>query len=495
LKTLLRKKACLYEPDTSRAVALVTWLVGRELVLNYGYFSRQQLQAGVHTCVSEKIKSGAITRTKVNRCMQIILNSCFHYIIPRPDGTEENGDFFRGRFAAENRTTLEQKKIKDDSFLLEVLPSPWNDIVIDKDAILAASSVEMANKKTTPTATPQSSPHLGSLPVDKGSPPPPLGHNDGEHGGTESSKRAVLLCFNENVRCAEDVFRCHNEFIRDTAHGSNLQLSSHEWQLLFGKEAASAPHLWGNIGIPVPSGAEGQANANHGNDALGMLTAAEAAKFRTTWCAKRYDHDHDLCGFAHVEVNNGWLRRNPLLYNYKDEMCPYVTASSEKRGYQKGLVINECPHGVNCEYAHSVEEIVYHPRRYKKKACSCLSRSGGCSLGDVCPDFHPVESYRFSNRTDSRSGSRHSRTPHPSSGGKGTAAPPAGAPMLYASPAPRSSFEDNLLLPGLKDLYRRHCAVTRVHIKNSGNFSCWYSYFGDDSGISDANNPADQAPE
>jgi len=147
LKTLLRKKACLYEPDTSRAVALVTWLVGRELVLNYGYFSRQQLQAGVHTCVSEKIKSGAITRTKVNRCMQIILNSCFHYIIPRPDGTEENGDFFRGRFAAENRTTLEQKKIKDDSFLLEVLPSPWNDIVIDKDAILAASSVEMANRR------------------------------------------------------------------------------------------------------------------------------------------------------------------------------------------------------------------------------------------------------------------------------------------------------------------------------------------------------------
>merc|ERR1712227_1066299 len=30
LKTLLRKKACLYEPDTSRSVALVTWLVGRE---------------------------------------------------------------------------------------------------------------------------------------------------------------------------------------------------------------------------------------------------------------------------------------------------------------------------------------------------------------------------------------------------------------------------------------------------------------------------------
>ena len=76
LKTLLRKKACLYEPETSRAIAFVTWLVGRELALEYGYFSRQQLQSGVHACVAKKIDDGTITRTKVNRCMQIILNSC-----------------------------------------------------------------------------------------------------------------------------------------------------------------------------------------------------------------------------------------------------------------------------------------------------------------------------------------------------------------------------------------------------------------------------------
>lgn len=39
LKTLLRKKACLYEAGTSRAVALITWLVGRKLTLEQGYFS------------------------------------------------------------------------------------------------------------------------------------------------------------------------------------------------------------------------------------------------------------------------------------------------------------------------------------------------------------------------------------------------------------------------------------------------------------------------
>ncbi|KAI2502239.1 DNA binding protein [Fragilaria crotonensis] len=133
LKTLLRKKACLYEPDTSKAVALVSWLVGRELALEYGYFSRQQLQSGVHACVATKIDAGAITRTKVNRCMQIILNSCFHYIIPRSDGTEENGDSFRQLFA---------KTAQDDRALLATLHEPWTDVTVDKNVVLHASLAE-----------------------------------------------------------------------------------------------------------------------------------------------------------------------------------------------------------------------------------------------------------------------------------------------------------------------------------------------------------------
>ena len=158
LKTLLRKKACLYEPDPSRAVALVTWLVGRELALEFGFFTRQQLQAGVHACVSEKIDSGVITRTKVNRCMQIILNSCFHYIIPRPDGTEENGNTFRLTFARE---------VADDATLLRVLPAPWNNLTIDREAILTASETteedyvdaKVTTAKSTPATSANSTPH------------------------------------------------------------------------------------------------------------------------------------------------------------------------------------------------------------------------------------------------------------------------------------------------------------------------------------------------
>jgi len=469
LKTLLRKKACLYEPDTSRAIALVTWLVGRVLALEYGFFSRQQLQAGVHACVTEKIESGAITRTKVNRCMQIILNSCFHYIIPRPDGTEENGEAFCRLFSEE---------VRDDSALIEMLPAPWNDLVVDRDSVLSASVEELEKKgirkpqAAIGTTTPQSSPRTGSLPS------PDVSPSKESDGDGSDAKRAVLLCFNENVRCAEAVFRCHNEFIRDTANASNLQLSAQEWHQFFGKEAAESPYLWGNVGIPVPY------SEHHGPahpDALGMMTNSEASKFRTSWCAKRYDHSSELCGFAHVEANGGWLRRNPAIHAYNDQMCPCIVATTDRRVGQQIFIINECPRGVDCEYAHSAEEIKYHPRRYKSKQCSSLSRPGGCPLGDICPKFHPADSYRFPKKSDGRSGSRHAKQAQQASASKGVQTHPAGAPILYASPAPASSFERHLYMPGLQNLYRRHCSVVRAHLRAPGTCVCCYSYFGDDS--------------
>lgn len=472
LKTLLRKKACLYEPDTSRAVALVTWLVGRELALEHGFFSRQQLQAGVHSCVADKIESGAITRTKVNRCMQIILNSCFHYIIPRPDGSEENGSVFRSVFA---------KKVQDDSFLLQVLPVPWNDLTVDRGIILEASAAELevkTPKKPSPSNTPKSSPRLG--PVDKGSP-----GKDSLDGESGDHKRAVLLCFNENVRCAEDVFRCHNEFIRDTAHASNLQMSSQEWRLFFGQAAASARFIWGNVGIPVPH-SESRGGPMQ-TDALGMMTDGESAKFRSCWCTKRYDHNRDFCGFAHAEINGGWLRRNPFIHNYKDEMCTYVSKMADKRSSSAGFVVNECPHGVNCDFAHSMEEITYHPKNYKSKPCPSVARQTGCTMGDVCPHFHPAESYRFPKKADGRGyGARHSKHPQHGGGHKGAPVPlPTGSPILYASPAPVSSFEQNFALPGLQNLFRRQCSVVRAHLRTPGGktCTCCYSYFGDDSGV------------
>lgn len=461
LKTLLRKKACLYEPDTSRAVTLITWLVGRHLALEFGYFSRQQLQAGVHSCVAGKIDSRVITRTKVNRCMQIILNSCFHYIIPRPDGTEENGEAFRRAFAAE---------VSEDEALLSQLSDPWHDMVVAKDAVLrAASSLENSNKPS-PTTTPQSSPKVSSInAVEKHSP-----------GGKESlsgddSKRAVLLCFNENVRSAQDVFRCHNEFIHDTAHGSNLQLSSLEWSHFFGKDASADSSFWCSIGIPQQY-VEGKDRSSI--DALGVMSNIEASSFRASWCAKRYDHNHELCGFAHSEVNGGWLRRDPSLFTYDDEMCPHVTKISPGRIGTSALVLNECPNGVHCKKAHSVEEILYHPKRYKTIICQSVTRTGSCACGVICPNFHPFDSYKFLKKPDSRS-PRHTRHMHQQANASKTVpVSPIGSPVLYASPAPVSSFEQQLCTPGLRQLFRRHCAVSLALLRGDGH--CVYHCFGDD---------------
>ncbi len=420
LKTLLRKKACLYEPDTSRAVTLITWLVGRILALEFGYFSRQQLQAGVHACVSHKIDSGIITRTKVNRCMQIILNSCFHYIIPRPDGTEENGDTFREAFAAQ---------VSNDDHMLRHLPSPWNDMSVRRDDVLLASTSAL----DSPTHTPQASPQLTSV----NAPVSPTQRDSDD-------KRAVLLCFNENVRSALDVFRCHNEFIHDTAHASHLQLSSHEWRQFFGADNPDSAYIWGDVGVPLTH-PDGQAQRI---DSLGVLSNQEAAAFRTTWCSKRYDHQHELCGFAHAEVNGGWLRRNPAVFEYSEEMCPFVHKLQKD---SKVLVLHECPNGIRCPKAHSLEEVAYHPNQYKTRIC----QQRQCSFGDVCPNFHPVESHR-TKKSDVRG--RHARTPP-------TSSKPAGAPILYTCDAPMSAFDMDIKTPGLQNLYRRHCAVTRALLR------------------------------
>jgi len=462
LKTLLRKKACLFEPDTSRAVALITWLVGKELAIEFGFFSRQQLQSGVHACVASKIEGGIITRTRVNRCMQIILNSCFHYIIPRADGTEEKGDYFRKGFAS---------SVKDDAFMLRYLSRLWNDVTVDRETVLKAAlndAEERPHKEHV--ATPKSSPKLSSAAAPKS--PKDLDHDHIE------SKRAVLLSFNENVRSAEDVFRCHNEFIRDTANAAHLQLTASEWRSFFGREAGHGNYLLGKIGIPMTP-----QDSAAGQDVFGRMATEEAGKFRTSWCCKRYDHNHSLCGFAHVEINGGWLRRNPYVFPYKNEMCPYVTCVTDSK--LGTFYLNECPHGLQCDKAHSMEELMYHPSNYKSKVCpSSGNQFSSCPMGDVCADIHPPELTRPSKKvTEKNPAPRHVKKGEQAANFKAAHLPPRPAPVVYASPAPFSSFEHQLLMPGLQNLYRRNCAVIRAHLISKELPSCSYSCFGDDAGI------------
>mmetsp|Transcript_29649 Transcript_29649/g.45871 ORF Transcript_29649/g.45871 Transcript_29649/m.45871 type:complete len:771 (-) Transcript_29649:142-2454(-) len=437
LKTLLRKKACLYEPETSHSISLVTWLVGRRLALSQGYFTRQQLQSGVHSCVAKKIDEGIVTRTKVNRCMQIILNSCFHYIIPRPDGSEENGEAFRLSFTGD---------AANDEHLLRSLPAPWNNLSLDSLANSESDFFNMSDDEGDDKR--KSKERSDSLSLDSG-------------GG----KRSVLLCFNENVCSASDVFHCHNEFIRDVAHTANLNLSPEEWQSFFTGSRAyrKKPNSIDNF-----------------ESGYSRMNQQSLSSFRTSWCAKRYEHDHAVCGFAHAEVNRGWLRRDPVAHKYKPLSCPNIKSLPGK----EGCFINMCPRGVACEHAHSNEEIIYHLDNYKRLACKNSANS--CPLRDVCPRVHTKQDmphhhshgyHRHGRRRHDNSPSQRPRSSSDAARFGGFGKIPDGSPMLYIDPAPLSEFEKTLLLPGLQAMFRDHSSSIFYSNKTNGNL-CEYGLFG-----------------
>jgi hypothetical protein len=61
--------------------------------------------------------------------------------------------------------------------------------------------------------------------------------------------------------------------------------------------------------------------------------------------------------------------KSASLFDYKDEMCPSVSKLAHERSGAKVIILNECPHGSKCSFAHSGQEILYHPRRYKTRLC------------------------------------------------------------------------------------------------------------------------------
>lgn len=573
LKTLLRKKACLYEAGTSYAIAIVTWLVGRSLTLTHGYFSRQQLQCGVHQAVSDIIDSGNITRTKVNRCMQIILNSCFHYVIPHPKTDELSSRRFKDKF----QSSIEPHD--DAYYLLHTLDPPWDSLDLNgamedflKQSDESDSIYNLEHEEDGINRREQ--------PGDMKSPQKGESSADINDDGSCSIKRTVLLCFNENVTSFEDVWRCHNEFIRDVARAGNLKLTAQEWNDFFsrdvivttshartvcGRTAVSIataspsftaetssedgtcslgssprlPSLYASPGslsqpsvsnratLPVEpfipelflDGRQQQHHHPHSYAAavaaiphidddkhsaeidqrFGVMDDNELCKFRTQWCTKRYDHDPRVCTFAHTKVNQGWLRRNPRIYSYKDEFCPNILSISRPGCFLDGCFFNTCPDGIQCAFSHSLEEMEYHPNRYKHQKQVCpmflkVSKDGGdlfdsCCRDQTCPFIHPIVKPPHSgaimmhgrSSSDGMSSSggglryssgrtlHHPRSPRlqgktsqdasfPPSFTRETATPTR-SPMIYISPAPESMFEKSLALPGLKSLFRQHSAV------------------------------------
>merc|ERR1712070_1274591 len=165
------------------------------------------------------------------------------------------------------------------------------------------------------------------------------------------------------------------------------------------------------------------------------------------------------------------------------ETCKFVASAGDDILSPGNFFLNVCPNGLACDHAHSVEEINYHPQNYKHRVCTSLySRSGGCRLGDVCPNAHPPDSSRPFKKLTSDGRSPDKRGKKNFDQGKSNAkftTVPSGSPIVYASPAPISRFERQLGMPGLQNLYRRQSEVIRAYVRSSGKSEPSYNLFGD----------------
>ena len=84
-------------------------------------------------------------------------------------------------------------------------------------------------------------------------------------------------------------------------------------------------------------------------------------------------------------------------------------------------------------------------------------------MRDICPNTHASKGHHGYTDTPSQGYNRHGKRNHtgpkkngPTGHGQsaGFTKSPNGSPMLYVDPAPVSEFEESLLLPGLKALFR-----------------------------------------
>jgi len=109
-------------------------------------------------------------------------------------------------------------------------------------------------------------------------------------------------------------------------------------------------------------------------------------RYKTIYCPQKHlRHSWASCPYAH---RNQDYRRAPDKYNYRPEDCQFMS----KEGGEG------CPHGLDCEYAHTTFERLYHPLKYKTHSCDQTNRNGtGCTRGDTCAFYHNTEERRYVN--------------------------------------------------------------------------------------------------
>ncbi|GBE60432.1 zinc CCCH type domain-containing protein [Babesia ovata] len=126
-----------------------------------------------------------------------------------------------------------------------------------------------------------------------------------------------------------------------------------------------------------------------------ILSEEDLERFRTKVCSMaasmRCDFGVERCNYSH---NVYWARRCPFylrdstILRYIPAICPDV-----ELGPGTTILKNTCPRGNNCAFAHSLEEMHYHPLVYKTEICDDY-REGSCRTY-YCHKVHGLAEYRI----------------------------------------------------------------------------------------------------
>lgn len=117
-----------------------------------------------------------------------------------------------------------------------------------------------------------------------------------------------------------------------------------------------------------------------------LLSTDDLVKFRTRFCERFLQFGEcnfgGKCQYSH---NMTWRRRSPQKYLYEPRLCENILSFVGDNGAKRQSLVN-CHNGKSCKFAHSREEILYHPLVYKTAMCEDLSC---CKY--YCPFGHAVE--------------------------------------------------------------------------------------------------------
>ncbi|CEM04570.1 unnamed protein product [Vitrella brassicaformis CCMP3155] len=128
----------------------------------------------------------------------------------------------------------------------------------------------------------------------------------------------------------------------------------------------------------------------------GYLSVDDLIRFRTSPC--RHVRDSGTCSRPESECeyshNFYWIRRVPVYKSDRNALrylplpCPDIVLGT---GHE--ILENKCNHGDKCPFAHSNEEIMYHPLFYKRHLCKQYQETNACSQY-FCPFVHSLAEVR-----------------------------------------------------------------------------------------------------